>query len=133
MNQNKVGMSRKLQELNLLDDFLFGKLVTYPGMGEQFCGQLISVILMMPYDPFGYDHMVYTIRNRCEELPDMPYDDGAKTIFLYTKDKKGNPSRQLRELLHYMEDSKEENACNDTLKDIHKMVTKVKITFKHHQ
>ncbi len=38
-------MSRKLQELNLLDDFLFGKLVTYPGMGEQFCRQLISVIL----------------------------------------------------------------------------------------
>ncbi len=210
-------IKRKLQELNLLDDFLFGKMVTYPGVSEQFCRQLISVvlgvdlkrvrivpqkvyygadvdmrgarldvyieeeekelsgtlfdfepdkttkagqrkflpqrarfyhaildqeclksgeeydnlkrvvvILMTPYDPFGYDHMVYTIRNRCEELPDMPYDDGAKTLFLYTKGKKGNPSKQLREFLHYMEDSTEENACNDTLKDIHEMVTKVK-------
>lgn len=86
----------------------------------------VIVILVMPYDPFGYDHMVYTIKNHCEELPDMPYDDGARTMFLYTKGKKGNSSQKLRELLHYMEESTEENACNDTLKGIHGMVTTVK-------
>lgn len=29
---------RKLEELNLLDDFLFGAVVTYPGIGEQLAG-----------------------------------------------------------------------------------------------
>lgn len=209
--------TKKLQEMNLLDDFLFGKLVTYPELGEKFCKRLISVILgveltrikivpqkvyygadvdmhgarldiyieedgtdlngtlfdfepdkndkpelkkalpqrarfyhalldqeclksgqdygtlkrvvvilVMPYDPFGYDHMIYTIKNHCEELPDMPYDDGAKTLFLYTKGKKGSPSKKLQELMHYMEESTEENACNEVLKEIHGMVTKVK-------
>jgi hypothetical protein len=36
---------RTLQELNLLDDFLFGKMVTYPKIGEQFCKQLLGIIL----------------------------------------------------------------------------------------
>lgn len=29
----------------MLDDFLFGKMVTYPGIGERFCKQLLSIIL----------------------------------------------------------------------------------------
>ena len=208
---------KKLQELNLLDNFLFEKMVTYPGLGEEFCKKLISIVLginlnklkivpqkvypgadtdlhgarldvyieedgedlsgtlfdfepdqtdaaakvkalpqrvrlyhamidqeclksgqdyenlkraviimMTPYDPFGQDYMMYTIQNRCLELPDMPYDDGARTLFLYTKGTKGIPSQSLKEFLHYMEHSTEENACNDTLKDIHRMVAKVK-------
>lgn len=208
---------RTLQELNLLDDFLFGKMVTYPEIGERFCKQLLGIILgvelnkirivpqkvylgaetnlhgarldvyieeednqlngtlfdvepdkndkeslkkalpqrvrfyhamidqeclksgqgydvlkqvivimMTPYDPFGYDRMVYTIKNHCVELPDMPYDDGAKTLFLYTKGKDGNPSKELQELLHYMEETTRDNACNKMLESIHEMVMKVK-------
>ena len=208
---------KKLQELNLLDDFLFGKVMTYPGLGEEFCKKLIRiilgvelnhitikpqkvlygadtdlhgarldvyieengnelegtlydfepdkkdslqlmkalpqrarlyhalmdqeclragqtyehlkrvvVILVTPYDPFEQDHMVYSISNRCKEIPDMPYDDGAKTIFLYTKGKKGNPSTELKELLHYMEESTLQNACSTTLREIHAMVEQVK-------
>ena len=26
----------------------------------------VYVILIMPFDPFGENHMIYTIRNRCE-------------------------------------------------------------------
>lgn len=52
--------------------------------------------------------MVYTIRNMCEEEPDMPY--------------KGNPAKELRELLYYMEYTTEENARNESLKGIHRMV-----------
>ncbi len=55
--------------------------------------------MIMPFDPFGYDHMIYTIRNTCLEVPELPYDDGARTLFLYTKGKLGNPSNGLRELL----------------------------------
>ena len=86
----------------------------------------VYVILIMPFDPFGENHMIYTIRNRCEELPDMPYDDGACTIFLYTRGKLGNIPQQLRELLEYMEQTSEEKASNDELKEIHRMVDKVK-------
>lgn len=45
----------------------------------------VAVIMIMPFDPFGMDRMVYTIRNICVEEPGMPYDDGAFTVFLYTK------------------------------------------------
>ena len=208
---------KKLQELNLLDDFLFGTVMTYPGLGEEFCKKLIRiilgveldhitikpqkvlygadtdmhgarldvyieengneldgtlydfepdqkdnpqlkkalpqrarlyhalmdqeclrsgqtydhlkrviVILVTPYDPFGYDYMVYSIYNQCKEIPDMPYDDGAKTLFLYTKGTKGNPSKELKELLHYMEESTSQNACSTALQDIHAMVEQVK-------
>ena len=32
---------RKLENLNLLDDFLFGTMVTYPGIGEAFVRELL--------------------------------------------------------------------------------------------
>lgn len=86
----------------------------------------VIVIMIMPFDPFGYDQIIYTIQNTCLEVPELPYDDGAKTMFLYTRGKKGNVSQSLRELLCYMEDSKEENATNEDLKKIHYIVTRIK-------
>lgn len=56
----------------------------------------------------------------------MPYDDGAKTMFLYTKGTKGNPTARLRELLRYLEDTKPENAKNEDLRAIHNLVKVVK-------
>lgn len=86
----------------------------------------VIVIMIMPFDPFGYDQIIYTIQNTCLEVPELPYDDGAKTMFLYTRGKKGNVSQSLRELLCYKEDSKEENATNEDLKKIHHIVTRIK-------
>ena len=210
---------RKLENLNLLDDFLFGAMVTYPGIGEAFVKTLLKiifrrdfdkliivpqkiyygtdtdkhgarldvyleepsgtdpgkatvydmepdrnadarslaalpkrtrfyhakidsnslrsgegyhflknviVIMITPYDPFGMDHMVYTIKNGCVEIPEMPYDDGARTLYLYTGGTKGNPPEELRQLLHYMEHTSAENAENEMLRDIDKMVRTVK-------
>ena len=212
---------KSLKELNLLDDFLFGSMVTYPGIGEEFSrallriifqkefGKLIVVpqkvylgsdtdkhgtrldvyleedithtpcpptatiydvepdqnddkesilalprrvrfyhakidgkslksgesyrvlknvviIMIMPYDPFQLDRMVYTIQNRCIEEPDMPYEDGAKTLFLYTKGTKGNPSIELQQLLHYMEHTQDSYAINENLRNIQRMVDIVK-------
>lgn len=56
----------------------------------------------------------------------MPYEDGAKTIFLYTKGEIGIPSEELKQLLTYMEQSTEVNATNDMLKGMHRMVEVVK-------
>lgn len=210
-------MKRNLEELNLLDDFLFGSLLTYPEIGEKFVrlllrtifkrdfGQMtvvpqkvyygsgtdkhgarldvyleedfpgeantaydveadqnddkeskamlpkrvrfyhakidarslksgemyrslknVVVIIITPFDPFDRDRMVYTIHRQCEEEPDMPYDDGSKTIYLYTKGTKGNPNEELRQFLHYMEDTRKENAVNETLQNIHQMVELVR-------
>ena len=86
----------------------------------------VYIIIILPYDPFDRDRLIYTIRNMCQEDPSMPYEDGARTIFLYTKGKKGNISKELQELLHYMEDTEEKNAVNPSLQKIQKMVEKVK-------
>lgn len=212
---------RELKDLNLLDDFLFGSMLTYPGIGETFVRELLKTIfqrefgtltivpqkvyygsntdkhgarldvyieesledmnypdaatvydvepdtdndkdavraipkrirfyhakidarslkagqdynclknvitiMIVPFDPFGLDRMVYTIQSKCLEEPDMPYDDGAKSIFLYTKGKKGNPPEELKQLLQYMEHTTKENARNESLQNIHQMVDIVK-------
>lgn len=43
------------------------------------------MIFVCSYDPFDRGRMVYTIRNMCEEVPEMEYDDGLRTVFLNTK------------------------------------------------
>ena len=86
----------------------------------------VIVIFITTYDPFGRERMVYTIQNGCVEEPDMPYEDGAKTLFLYTKGTKGNPPEELCQLLRYMENSIVENAKTEGLGELHKMVTAVK-------
>lgn len=43
----------------------------------------------------------------------MEYDDGATTIFFYTKGTKGNVSEDTKKLLRYMEKSTLQNADNE--------------------
>ena len=70
--------------------------------------------------------MVYTIQNQCVEDGTIPYQDGAKKIFLYTKGTEGNPSQELRDMLKYMEKTTEDNVTNQDIANIHKLVRKVK-------
>ena len=44
--------------------------------GEDF-GKLkqVYVIFICNYDPFGYDRVLYTIKNRCLEEPEMDYSN----------------------------------------------------------
>lgn len=86
----------------------------------------VIVIFITTYDPFGLDRMVYTVRNGCVEAPDLPYEDGARTIFLYTKGSEGDPPEDLRLLVRYMEHSTAENAQSEGLARLHKMVSEVK-------
>lgn len=60
------------------------------------------------------------------EEPEMPYEDGARTIFLYTEGTKGNPPKELKELLYYIEYTTESNAKNADLAELHRMVHTVK-------
>lgn len=84
------------------------------------------VIMVLPYDPFGLDRMVYTVKNHCVEEPELEYEDGASTLFLNTKGTKGSQNEDLKQLLRYMEDSRFKNAVNADLKEVHRMVEIVK-------
>lgn len=86
----------------------------------------VFVIFICPYDPFGDDRMIYTIRNHCVENPELPYEDGARTIFLYTKGRKGRDNESLSQLLDYMENTTRENAVTEELENIQEMVDVVK-------
>ncbi len=56
----------------------------------------------------------------------MEYEDGASTLFLYTRGTEGIPGTAVQQLLHYMENTTYENAVNEELLEIHKMVEAVK-------
>ena len=86
----------------------------------------VVVIVILPYDPFGRNRMVYTIQNQCIEDQTIPYEDGAKKIFLYTKGTEGNPSQTLKDMLKYIETTTAVNITNKDIASIQRMVDKVK-------
>ena len=95
--------------------------------GEHF-GKMkkVYVIFICDYDPFGCDRVLYTIKNKCLEEPELPYNDDTETWVLYTRGKKGNISKSLRQLLSYMENTNQSNAINEDLREIQLMVDQVK-------
>ena len=93
---------------------------------EYYLLPTVWVIFITTFDPFSENRMVYTIRCRCVEEPEMPYDDGESTLFLYTKGTNGNPPDDLRDLLRYMNETTSENACNPSLKRVQDCIDKIK-------
>ena len=93
---------------------------------EYYLLPTVWVIFITTFDPFSENRMVYTIRRRCVEEPEMPYDDGESTLFLYTKGTNGNPPDDLRDLLRYMNETTSENACNPALKRVQDCIDKIK-------
>ena len=156
---------KKLKDLNLMDDFLFQAIMTYPDIGELFAQKILELIfhrqfqnltivaqkvyggmdtdlrgarldlyveendrvkMDATYDDSIYDRTRYTIKNMCVEDTEIPYEDGARTIVLYTKGSKGDVSEELRQFLDYMEHTDHAHAVSDTLKELQKMVDIVK-------
>ena len=88
--------------------------------------QNVIIIIILPYDPFDRNRMVYNIQNQCVEDSTISYDDGAKKIFLYTKGTEGNPSQELKDVLKYIENSTQNNIANPNIESIHRLVEKVR-------
>jgi len=86
----------------------------------------VVIIVILPYDPFGENRMVYTVKNSCVEDPSLTYDDGARKIFLYTKGKEGKPSQKLKDMLKYIEKTTDRNVVNQDIASIQKLVKQVK-------
>lgn len=104
----------------LIDSHLLDSGKTYDTLPSVF------IITILPYDPFGQNRMVYTIKNCCVEVPELPYDDGAVKIFLYTKGTEGNPGKELRDMLKYIEETTEQNITNPDIAAIHEAVSQAK-------
>ena len=82
--------------------------------------------MILPYAPFDRNRMVYTVKNQCVEAPDIPYEDGAKKIYLNTKGTEGTPSQALKNMLKYIENSIAENVTDTNIQAIHNYVNEVK-------
>ncbi len=93
--------------------------------GSDFLMPKLISIWILPYDPFGDDRMVYTVKNVVVENTNLDYNDGVLKIFLYTKGSKGG-SKELKDLLKFLENTSESNAVDEELSNIQKHVTVVK-------
>ena len=90
----------------------------------------VIIIMIMPFDLFGYELYQYTFRMKCDEISELELEDGATRIFLNSHGKHPefvNP--ELIELLEYMEKSTDTVAKKCESKRIHQMherITKLK-------
>ena len=85
----------------------------------------LIMIWILPYDPFGDDRMLYTVKNMVVENNKLVYNDGVVKFFLYTKGKNGG-SKELKDLLTYFEETTQDNAVDQELKEIQKIVGGIK-------
>ena len=83
------------------------------------------VIMITSFDPFGRNRMCYTVKSHCLEEPDLPYEDGAYTLYLYVDGDPGNLPAELVQFLTYMKNTTRENAIGQ-LADIQSMVENLK-------
>ncbi len=85
----------------------------------------LIMIWILPYDPFGDDRMLYTVKNMVVENNELVYNDGVLKLFLYTKGEKGG-SDELKALLKYFEETTQDNAVDADLKEIQEIVGTIK-------
>jgi predicted transposase/invertase (TIGR01784 family) len=86
-------------------------------------------IWILPYDPFGKNCMIYTVKNVVEEFPELLYNDGVKRLFLYVGGELGG-TEKLKDLLHYFSSSKKGNVTDAELEHLHSIVEKAKYNQK---
>lgn len=85
----------------------------------------LYVITITNYDLFGKDYMMYTVRNRCVEVPELEYDDDLQFLYFYTKGQKGG-SQGIKNMLTYFQNSDSKNAVDNATKMMDAYVKKVK-------
>ena len=95
-----------------------------PGREYKHLPEYISIWILTE-DPFGANRMLYTVRNKVEEVSDAYFEDGVTKLFLYTYGEIGG-CEELRSLLKYFVKSNSDNATDEELGEIHKIVTSIK-------
>ena len=88
----------------------------------------VVIIMIMPFDLFGYELYRYTFKMQCEEVPEL--GDDATRIFLNSHGKHPElVSQELIELLEYMEKSTDavaEECESERIHQMHERVTRLK-------
>lgn len=86
------------------------------------------IIFITQEDIFGKDLAMYTFRERCEEVPTLPLDDGTSKIFLNMTSHNGRP--ELISLLQYMKETTLDNpnmiVQDDRIMDLDRIIQDVK-------
>ena len=94
----------------------------------------VLIVMITPFDLFGYGLYRYTFQMRCEEVPELKLDDGATRIFLNTRGEHPElVSPELIELLKYMEHSTDEvsGSCESKrIQEMHRRVCQIKASEK---
>lgn len=85
----------------------------------------LYVITITNFDPFGYDYMMYTVKNSCVEIPELPYEDGLQFVYFNTKGRKGG-SKAIQSMLTYMQDSNAEHVVDEATREVHSYVSRIK-------
>lgn len=106
--------SQVLTDVKLLDK----------GKRHQMLPEYMS-IWILPFDPFGENRMLYTVKNCVEENPQIDYNDGVTKLFLYVGGELGG-SEELKKLLNYMSKSEKENVLDPELLQLHNIVEEVR-------
>ncbi len=90
----------------------------------------VVIIMIMPFDLFGYELYRYTFQMQCEEVPELELGDDATRIFLNSHGKHSElVSQELIELLEYMEKSTDavaEECESERIHQMHERVTRLK-------
>ena len=94
----------------------------------------VLIVMITPFDLFGYGLYRYTFQMKCEEVPELKLDDGATRIFLNTRGEHPElVSPELIELLKYMEHSTDEvsGSCESKrIQEMHRRVCQIKASEK---
>ena len=105
-----------------------------PGAADFNLLNEVLVVMITPFDLFGYGLYRYTFQMKCEEIPELKLDDGATRIFLNTRGEHPElvPS-ELIELLKYMQHSTDEvsGACESRrIQEMHRRVCQIRASEK---
>ena len=103
-----------------------------PGIPDYSALNPSYIIMIAPFDLFGYGRYVYTFRAACQEEPGCILQDGATRIFLNTRGKNDSEtSPELVGFLHYLENTTDETAVHtesERMARIRQRVQKVKLS-----
>ena len=105
-----------------------------PGVADFNLLNEVLIVMITPFDLFGYGLYRYTFQMRCEEVPELKLDDGATRIFLNTRGEHPElVSPELIELLKYMEHSTDEvsEVCkSERIQKMHRRICQIKASEK---
>ena len=124
--QRRADLSRRSRYYQSLVDIslLEPGIPDYSRLNESY------LIIITPFDLFGFGKYRYTFRAVSEEEPGCVLEDGATRIFLNTRGANDDEvPQELAEFLHYVEhttDEAAEHAGSERIRRIHDRVRKVR-------